>query len=172
MRPVTIEDLADDVFLRHDLNIFNFIIQLNAHLRRQGRNLEPVSPLNFDSITDGPIPIEAMPRGRLNGIDLQTAVESYTPLYQLFLRNNDFWRASNSLQLDETIGVYVAKLLGSPFHLFFANNRHPIIPLATLRAGFRLMLHGLAAEQLHYHLRQWKRGEFDHLAKTARSSKA
>ena len=94
--------------------------------------------------------------------NLQTAIEAYTPLYQLFLRNNDFWRAANSLQLDETIGIYVAKLLGSPFHLFFSNNRHPIVPLSTLRAGFRLMLHGLAAEQLHYHLRQWKRGEFDH----------
>ena len=157
LRPVRIEDLADDVFLRHDLNIFNFIIQLNTHLRREGRELEPVSALEFDSITDGDFPIEEMPHGRLNGIDLQTAVESYTPLYQLFLRNNDFWRASNSLQLDETIGVYVGRLLGDPYHLIFANNKHPILPLSTLRAGFRLMLHGLSAEQLHYHLRLCKR---------------
>ena len=34
------------------------------------------------------------------------------------------------------------------------------------------MLHGLAAEQLHYHLRQWKRGELDHLAGTAPPSDA
>ena len=161
--PNTLEDLIDDVFLQHDLNIFNFIAQVNAHLRRQGRDLAPAQKLNFRAITDGPYPLEELPEGRLNLIDLQTAIEAYTPLYQLFLRNNDFWRAANSLQLDETIGIYVAKLLGSPYHLFFSNNRHPIIPLSTLRAGFRLMLHGLAAEQLHYHLRQWKRGEFDHL---------
>ena len=54
------------------------------------------------------------------------------------------------------LGLY-GKLLGSPYHLFFVNNRHPIVPLSTLRAGFRLMLHGLSAEQLHYHLRQCKR---------------
>ncbi len=157
LRPCRIDDLADDVFLRHDLNIFNFIIQLNAHLRRAGRELSPPERLDFSAITDAEFPIEPMPDGRLNVIDLETAVESYTPLYQLFLRNNDFWRASNSLQLDETIGVYVGHLLGSPYHLFFANNKHPILPLSTLRAGFRLMLHGLAAEQLHFYLRQCKR---------------
>lgn len=157
LRPTRIDDLADDVFLRHDLNIFNFIIQVNAHLRREGRELAPPEQLDFGAITDGPFPLDDLPDGRLNVVDLETAVESYTPLYQLFLRNNDFWRASNSLQLDETIGVYVGRLLGSPYHLFFANNKHPILPLSTLRAGFRLMLHGLAAEQLHYHLRQCKR---------------
>lgn len=157
LRPREIDDLADDVFLRHDLNIFNFIIQLNAHLRREGTDLAPPERLDFGAITDGEFPIGDLPDRRLNVVDLETAVESYTPLYQLFLRNNDFWRASNSLQLDETIGIYVARLIGSPYHLFFANNRHPILPLATLRAGFRLMLHGLAAEQLHFHLRQCKR---------------
>ena len=157
LRPLRIDDLAEDVFLQHDLNIFNFIIQLSAHLRREGLDLRPPERLDFGSITDGEFPIGDLPDGRMNVVDLETAIESYTPLYQLFLRNNDFWRASNSLQLDETIGVYVGQLLGSPYHLFFANNKHPILPLATLRAGFRLMLHGLAAEQLHYHLRQCKR---------------
>lgn len=157
LRPTKLRDLVDDVFLQHDLNIFSFIIQLNGHLRREGIDLEPCEALDFDSITDGPFPIEQMPTGRLNVVDLETAVESYTPLYQIFLRDNDFWRASNSLQLDETIGIYVGKLLGSPYHLFFSVNKHPILPLPTLRAGFRLMLHGLAAEQLHYHLRQHKR---------------
>lgn len=170
--PNTLEDLIDDVFLQHDLNIFLFIAQMNAHLRRQGRDLAPRGKLNFRAITDAEFPIETLPEGRWNVVDLQTAIEAYTPLYQLFLRNSDFWRASNSLQLDETVGVYVAKLLGSPYHLFFANNRHPVIPLSTLRAGFRLMLHGLAAEQLHYHLRQWKRGALDHLARTAPPSDA
>ena len=172
LHPNTLEDLIDDVFLQHDLNIFIFIAQMSAHLRRQGRDLAPRGKLNFRAITDADFPIETLPEGRWNLVDLQTAIEAYTPLYQLFLRNNDFWRASNSLQLDETIGIYVAKLLGSPFHLFFSNNRHPIVPLSTLRAGFRLMLHGLAAEQLHYHLRQWKRGEFDQLARTAPASDA
>ena len=163
LKPRTLEDLIDDVFLQHDLNIFNFVAQLSAHLRREGHDLAPPETLDFSAITDGEFPLAEMPEGRWNLIDLQTAIEAYTPLYQLFLSSNDFWRASNSLQLDETIGVYVAKLLGNPYHLIFASNRHPIIPLSTLRAGFRLMLHGLSAEQLHFYLRLCKRRQADGL---------
>ena len=55
----------------------------------------------------------------------QTAIIAYTPVYQLFLSDNDFWRASNSLQLDETIAVYIARLIGNADHLFLARNAHP-----------------------------------------------
>ena len=159
LRPTSLEDLKDEVFLTHDLNIFNFVIDLNRHLRETGTDLspKPLSNLDFRSITDGAFPLAEMPDGPMNVIDLQTAVTSYTPIYQLFLSTRDFWRAANSLQLDETIAIYVARLLGSGEHLFLARNAHPMLPLSTLNAGFRLMLHGLAAEQLHYHLRLAKR---------------
>jgi len=157
LRPRALEDLIDNVFLQHDLNIYNFVIGIGRHLRETGREIEPAVRVNFEAITDGPFPLAAMPAGALNGIDLQTAIEVYTPVYQLFLSDKDFWRASNSLQLDEVIGVYIARILGTDYHLNFLNNAHPIVPQSTLRAGWRLMLHGLAAEQLHYHLREWKR---------------
>jgi hypothetical protein len=157
LRPETVDALKDNVFLQHDLNIFNFIIELNAGLENNNQELVPPEKLKFDAITDGPLPLAEMPSGALNIIDLQTAVVAYTPVYQLFLSDNDFWRASNSLQLDETIAIYVARLVGSADHLFLARNAHPMLPLSTLNAGFRLMLHGLAAEQLHYFLRLQKR---------------
>ncbi len=37
------------------------------------------------------------------------------------------------------------------------NNKHPLVPLSTLQAGYRLLLHGLAAECLHATLVQIKR---------------
>lgn len=159
LQPVTLEDLKDEVFLKHDLNIFNFVIDLNRHLRETGTDLTPkaLSDLNFESITDGPFPLAEMPAGSMNMIDLQTAVTAYTPIYQLFLSTRDFWRAANSLQLDETIAIYVGKLLGTADHLALARNAHPTLPLSTMDAGFRLMLHGLAAEQLHGFLRMKKR---------------
>ena len=73
----------------------------------------------------------------------------FTPIYQALLTDSDFWRATNSLQLDETIGLYVATLLDAREHLMLLNNRHPLIPMSTLRAGFRLTLHGLSTEMLH-----------------------
>src|SRR5690606_37461881 len=91
-----------------------------------------------------------------NFIDLQSAIELFTPVYQLLLTDNDFWRAANSLQLDETIGIYAAQILQAPQHLMLVNNKHPLVPLSTLRAGHRLVLHGLSSEMLHASLMQMK----------------
>jgi uncharacterized protein DUF6999 len=157
LRPRNLEDLIDDFFLKHDLNLFNFVIQLNGQLRERGCDVEPPAQITFDSVTDGPFPISEFPNRWTNVIDAQTAIEIYTPLYQLFLTDNDFWRASNSLQLDETVALYVARILNESHHLGLLNNKHPIVPLSTMGAGFRLMLHGLAAETLHATLREQKR---------------
>ena len=147
LSPPDIDALRDDVFLQHDLNLFNFVINLNRALG--GRAIEPPAELDYSMIRQPDLRIEDMPRRWSNVIDLQTAIEVYTPVYQLFLTDNDFWRATNSLQLDEVIGIYCATLLGRPDYLVFLNNKHPLVPLTTLRAGFRLVLHGLSTEMLH-----------------------
>lgn len=156
LRPTTLRELEDNVFLQHDLNVFNFVIQLNRSLREQGRDLVPVARPDFSMISDAPFPIAAMPTGPLNRIDVQTAVEVYTPLYALFLPRADFVRAAGSLQLDETVAIYIGKILGLDYHLAFIKNGHPLVPLSTYEAGYRLMLHGLDCEALHGWLRLMK----------------
>src|SRR5690606_40827436 len=75
------------------------------------------------------------------------------------LTDNDFWRASNSLQLDEVIGVYAATIMSCPEKLIALNNKHPMIPLPTYGAGFRLTLHGLSTEVLHHLISQQRSEE-------------
>ena len=113
--------------------------------------------MNFEAITDGQFSIGSFPNRWTNFLDVQSAIELYTPVYQLFLPGNDFWRASNSLQLDETVGLYVSRLLGNNQYLGLLNNKHPLVPLPTTGAGYRLLLHGLASEELHAILREQKR---------------
>ncbi|MCI0622369.1 MAG: hypothetical protein L0387_12025 [Acidobacteria bacterium] len=158
LRPRNLRDLVDNVFLQHDLNIYNFIIRLNRELKAHGSELTRREKLNFECITDGPFDIDhqSLPRGPLNFLDLESAIEVYTPLYELFLTDSDFWRACNSLQLDETVAIYVAKLVGDASYVSLVNNKHPLVPMATTQAGYRLMLHGLAAESLHATLVQCK----------------
>jgi hypothetical protein len=156
LRPMDIEALEDELFLKHDLNLFNFVIQLNQQLRSEQRKIEFIEQPDFSMITEPPLSLEDMPKRFANGIDLQTAIEIFTPVYQLFLSDNDFWRASNSLQLDETVAVYIATMLNTPHHLLLLNNKHPLVPLSTLRAGHRLVLHGLSTEMLHCVLSQLK----------------
>lgn len=154
--PLSTDDIKDEAFLKHDLNLYNFVIRLSAGLRDAGQKLAPVAHPNFSAIQEPPLRIEDMPNRRTNILDLQTSIELFTPIYQLFLTDNDFWRASNSLQLDETIGVYCATLLNAHQHLVLLNNRHPLVPLSTLKAGYRLVLHGLSTEILHALLMQFK----------------
>lgn len=158
LRPATLADLKDDIFLKHDLNIYNFLIRLNREMKQKGIKLTRQPNPNFDCISSGPFKIDeaSLPNRWLNFLDLESAIEIYTPLYQLFLTDSDFWRACNSLQLDETVALYTSRLLGDTSYIGLVNNKHPLVPLSTLQAGYRLLLHGLAAECLHATLVQMK----------------
>ncbi len=156
LRPLTLKSLEDNVFLQHDLNIFNFIIELNIALREAGKEITPPERVDFSMLTDITPAFEDFPKGPLNSIDIQTAVEFYTPLYALMLPRADFMRASHSLQLDEIVGIYIGRILGTDYHMHFVKNGHPLVTLSTLQAGFRLMMHGLDCEAMHGWLRVLK----------------
>lgn len=156
LRPGRIADVREDMFLVHDLNLYNFIIRLNQALDAEGARLTPVADPDLSMIERPALELDAMPRRWRNVLDLQSAIELFTPIYQLLLTDDDFWRATNSLQLDETIGIYAATLLDAREHLILVNNKHPLLPMSTLRAGYRLSLHGLSTEMLHAFLMQMK----------------
>ncbi len=149
--PKTIEDLRDNVFVQHDLNIFNFIIVLSTYLRNEDKNLEPIplDKIDFSAIKAFSDEITDIPDKWHNFLDLQSAIELYTPIFALLLSREDFERASNSLQLDETIAIYTATIFNKGEIMGLVNNKHPMVPLSTVEAGFRLMLHGVDAENLY-----------------------
>lgn len=149
LKPKNFEDVKDDLFLIHDLNLYNFVINLNKQLNDNNIAILPPAQLDLSMITEDQFNHIEFPNKWTNILDLQSAINLFTPFYQLFLTANDFIRASNSLQLDETIGIYTAKLLNTPSHLGLINNKHPMVPASTYSAAYRLVLHGLAAESLH-----------------------
>lgn len=158
LRPKNLDDLKDELILKHDIGIYNFVINLNTDMRAKNIKIKPVpaDQIDYSMITEGEFNIEPMKDGFFNVIDLETAIELYTPFFQFMLTDNDFWRATNSLQLDETIGIYASTILNSPQHLVLVNNKHPMISLITLQAAFRLVLHGLSTEMGHWVLVQKK----------------
>lgn len=156
LKPTKVDDVKDHMFLNHDLNLFNFVINLNKQLKEKNIEITQAKSLDFSMISDSVLKDVKFKNSIFNFIDVQTAIEVYTPLFQIFLTNNDFWRASNSLQLDETIGIYCSKIIGIKDHLWLVNNKHPLVPKITYGAAYRLMLHGLASEALHAFLRKAK----------------
>ncbi|MBX7458080.1 hypothetical protein K3152_07455 [Qipengyuania sp. 1NDH17] len=167
MDPKDVDGVRDNLFLKHDLNIYNFLIQLSHEMDKRGVSLKKAESLDFSAIDPEAVKIDDMPKGRFNKIDLQTAIEMYTPAYAFWLTDRDFWRAANSLQLDETIGLYCARLTGEEQHLAMVTNAHPLVPESTLKAGFRLMLHGLSTEVLHGFLVELKQRQAAERGKTA-----
>ena len=134
----------------YDLNLYNFVINLNKEMREKNTKIKFLEKPDFSMITTSEFSIDPMKKGFFNVIDLETAIEIYTPVFQFFLTDNDFWRATNSLQLDETIGIYAATILNSQQHLVLVNNKHPMVSMMTLDAGHRLVLHGLSSEMGHW----------------------
>jgi hypothetical protein len=149
LKPINFEDVKDDLFLNHDLNLYNFVINLNSQLKEKGITITSPEKVNLEMISTDQFDHIAFPNKWTNVLDLRSAIELFTPFYQLFLTSNDFVRASNSLQLDETIAIYTSQILGTPGHLGLVNNKHPMVPVTTFSAAYRLVLHGLAAETLH-----------------------
>lgn len=149
LKPVSVTEVKKNLFLEHDLNLYNFIINLNKAIDEKRTAIEKVSDPDFSAISTTPIPFESFRDKWTNFLDLATAIEIFTPVYQFFLTDNDFWRASNSLQLDEVIGIYAATIMDCPEKLTALNNKHPMIPLPTTGAAFRLLLHGFSTEVLH-----------------------
>ena len=156
LKPNDFEDVKDYLFLNHDLNLYNFIINLNREMTEKGIQITEKNDIDLSMISTDGFKMIDFPKRWTNILDLRSAIEVFTPFYQLFLTKNDFYRASNSLQLDETIGIYSAKILGSPAHLGLLNNKHPLVPQSTYGASYRLVLHGLASEELHAILVQMK----------------
>jgi len=149
LKPKDFKDVKDDLFLNHDLNLYNFVISLNSQLKEKDITISPPEKINLDMITEDQFDHIEFPNKWTNILDLRSAIELFTPFYQLFLTFNDFVRASNSLQLDETIAIYTSQILGTPSHLGLVNNKHPMVPVTTYSSAYRLVLHGLSAETLH-----------------------
>lgn len=149
LKPYDFEGVKDDLFLQHDLNLYNFVINLNRQLKEKNLVIKGCEPIDLSMITPDRFNHIEFPDRWTNILDLRSSIELFTPFYQFFLTANDFVRASNSLQLDETIGIYTSQILKAPAHLGLINNKHPMVPETTYSAAYRLVLHGLAAETLH-----------------------
>ncbi|HTF19643.1 MAG TPA: hypothetical protein VK658_16335 [Chryseolinea sp.] len=160
LKPKDFRDIHDDLFLKHDLNLYNFVINLNHQLKQKNIGIKGKANLNMDMITPERFDHIEFADRWTNILDLRSAIELFTPFYQFFLTANDFVRASNSLQLDETIGIYTSQILNAPAHLSLVNNKHPMVPETTFSAAYRLVLHGLAAETLHAILVRMKQRAF------------
>lgn len=150
LRPRSVADLRHNVFLKHDLNVFNFL-----HAAGRTAPHTPRRPIDYSMLTDD-IPLASIRRRWTNAFDIESAVTIYTVLYALFLPKASFERASHSLQYDEHFARLVAQAVGQPLLAALVFNRHPVLPDRTTSTARRVMVHAVETEALHHLLLQLK----------------
>jgi hypothetical protein len=152
--PCTVDDLAKDAFLEHDLILYNFVLDYHEAQQSNPRWLEQVRlrGLNYDSIRPVDVEMDFERRRWLRILDLESAIELFKVFYSLCLTSDEFARAVLSLQFDENFGLYVSALTGDYNWNHVITNRHPLAPNSPFQAARDLMLHGIITEYLHRYL--------------------
>ena len=151
--PKTVDDLADNAFLEHDLILYNFVYDFHRAQQESPHWLEQVKArgLCYDSIQPVETNIDFTPRWhRL--LDLESAIELFKVFYSLCLTSEEFERAVLSLQLDENFGCYISTLTDDYRWNHVISNRHPLAPNSPFAAARDLLLHGITTEYLHRYL--------------------
>lgn len=156
LEPASPQDMFDHIFVKHDLNLYNALIELGQ--RQKGQPLEPIAlnQVDFSMIQDFDDRIDLPVQAWHRGIDLETAIEVFTPLFALLLSRSDFDRASHSLQFDASVGSLFGQILNVPGAAHFSSNRLPHMPEAKAMTGRRLLVHGIESEVLYGMLKALK----------------
>lgn len=152
--PRTVDDLANDAFLEHDLILYNFVLDYNEAQQKNLYWLEEVKQrgLNYDSIKSVEVEVNFEHRRWMRILDLESAIELFKVFYSLCLTSDEFARAVLSLQFDENFGLYFSTITGDYKWNHIITNRHPLAPNSPFQAARDLMLHGIITEYLHRYL--------------------
>lgn len=159
--PQTVNDLAENAFLEHDLILFNFVLDYNEAQQKNPDWLQDVHArgLNYESIQPVNIDVDVSKRGWFQILDLESAIELFKIFYALCLTSEEFARAVLSLQFDENFGCYVSAIAQDYNWNHVIANRHPLAPNSPFNAARDLFLHGIITEALHRYLELRKAGD-------------
>lgn len=151
--PRSVRDLANNVFLDHDLLLFNFVLDYAAAQRANPDWLTQVQARGLDYASIQPIqPRVTLERRWSQILDLESAIELFKVFYSLCLTSDEFERAVLSLEFDENFGGYISLVTGDYRWNHVISNRNPLAPDSTFGAARRLLGHGITTEQLHRYL--------------------
>lgn len=152
--PRKIADIADNVFVEHDLILYNFVFDYNKAKKANPNWLEEVKQrgINYDSIQPPEVEVDVNKRHWLKFLDLESGIELFKVFYSLFLTSDEFARAVMSLQFDENLSFYVSALTGDYRWNHVITNRHPLAPNSPFNAARDLFIHGMVSEYLYRYL--------------------
>jgi|GEM_PF-696839 len=111
LRPVTIPELGERTVLRHDFNMYNFIIGMGQSDQADVFDAVDLDKLDFSMLEIPAFDVEPK-RFRWINIDILTSLYLMNIPFCFFLTEREYERAVCSFQLDESLMAMLANLTG------------------------------------------------------------
>lgn len=111
LKPDALAKMGDHTVMQHDINIYNLVLDLGESETADVLSRRPLEELDFSMLTVPEIDVEPERRRWLN-LDIETALYLMNIPFCLFTTEDEYERAVNSFQLDESLLGYIANLTG------------------------------------------------------------
>lgn len=111
LKPDALRKMGDHTVIQHDLNIYNLVLDLGESKTADVLSRRPLEELDFSMLTVPEIDVERE-RKRWLELDIESALYLMNIPFCLFTTEDEYERAVNSFQLDESLLGYIANLTG------------------------------------------------------------
>jgi hypothetical protein len=111
LKPDALAKMGDRTVMRHDINIYNLVLDLGESESADVLSRRPLEALDFSMLDVPDIDVEAQRRRWLE-LDIESALYLMNIPFCLCTTEDEYERAVNSFQLDESLLGYIANLTG------------------------------------------------------------
>jgi len=155
LKPLSWRDLAGNAVIRHDLNIYNLMLDLAEAQETAPIATRTLGELDF-SMLEIPVLDGGSTRSKWLNLDLTTGLYMMNVIFCLFTTLPEYERAVNSFQLDESLLGYVAQITGDPVFRTWTPKRFLAGPHLLRNTPEELTWHAFVNEFAHGRLTQMR----------------
>jgi hypothetical protein len=154
--PEKIDDMLGMTFVHHDQELFRMMEELGEW----DAAAAPRRPQDLDWSSWRPIALRIgdMPRKWSQKLDFETSHALFMCLFCLLLTAEEYRDSINGFNLDQSIAMRTARIVGDPTLAEYAYNKYPLYPMGPGNLAQRFLMHGFFTEHLHERLEQLRRG--------------
>ena len=164
--PQTIDDMLTFLFVHHDQELFRMMREMGPWDRSKWRH--PARELKWDHWREIDAALGAAPRRWTQVVDFETAHALFMCLFFCSLTAEEYRDSINGFNLDQSIALRMAAMLGDPTIVEMAYNKYPLYLVGPWNLAQRSLMHGFFTEYLHARLEEI-RGSRAALAETLRN---
>lgn len=153
--PSMLKDMMSATFVDHDQELFRSIRDLGSVAGAYWPI--PREQLRWDHWRAMNVEYDLEHRKFSQILDFETSHVLFMTLFCLLLTAEEYEAAINGFQLDQSIAIRIAKMLGEPTMVEMAYNKFPLYMVNPWNLTQRFFLHGLFTEYMHAALEKVRR---------------